>query len=195
MAGPTGLQATERELKIAVADLEPVRERLQALGAQAQSALGDERNWVFDRGADTPGELLGSGRLLRLRSDPSGHRLTYKGVARFGGSSGALKEREEREVRVDDLGQARALLLGLGYRVVRRYEKRREEWRLGGSTVALDETPIGAFVEVEGSDAEAVAASLGLKPRHADRRSYLALWDDRRRTDPSLGPDMLFPAR
>ena len=40
--------------------------------------------------------------------------------------------------------------VGLGLSRRFRYEKRREEWDFEGSVIALDETPIGNFVEVEG---------------------------------------------
>ena len=60
----------------------------------------------------------------------------------------------------------RDLLVRLGYRVVRRYEKVREEWQLGATMVALDHTPIGDFVEFEGDDAAAGGGALRLRSRH-----------------------------
>ena len=80
----------------------------------------------------------------------------------------------------------------LGYRVVRRYEKVREEWQLGAIVVALDHTPIGDFVELEGDDAPGAAARLGFDVRAAERRSYLRLYEDWRRDHPELPADMMF---
>ena len=106
---------------------------------------------MFDR----RDELFGSSRLLRLRTDGSGCRLTFKGPPRFEEN---LKVRDEIEVTVAHAEAMRDLLVRLGYRVVRRYEKVREEWQLGATTVALDHTPIGDFVEFEGDDAAQAAA-------------------------------------
>ena len=187
----------EREIKVPVGDLEPVRRRLVALGAVLELPMGFERNWVLDRRGPSSGpgvELLASGQLLRVREDARGARLTYKGPVRYEGAAGTVKVREEREVAVAPGDETIAILRALGYEVVRRYEKRREEWRHGGASVALDDTPLGAFVEVEGGKPEDVARELGLDPARAARGSYLALWEEHRRAHPEAGRDMVFPA-
>ncbi|HVS15415.1 MAG TPA: class IV adenylate cyclase [Thermoanaerobaculia bacterium] len=187
----------EREIKIPVADLGAVRRRLRRIGAELAQRESLERNRVFDRAAG--GEsLLAGGRLLRLREDGSGARLTYKGPARF---AQGVKIREERELAIDDAEIAVALLSGLGFEVARRYEKRRETWTLaaepGASLVTLDRTPIGDFVEVEvageAGSAVRLALRLGLDPATAEPRSYLALYDDWRGRHPGAPRDMVFP--
>ena len=192
----------EREIKIPVAELAAVRERLVAVGAMLEAPRALERNRVYER-ADGSDPLLSSGRLLRLREDGAGARLTYKGVARL---EAGLKIRGEREIEVDSAGAAAAFLEGLGFVVVRRYEKRRETWRLGGVLVALDETPIGCFVELEatgdrpdragsreaGAEIETAARRLGLDPARAEPRSYLALYEAWRTQHPEAPPDMAF---
>jgi predicted adenylyl cyclase CyaB len=177
----------ERELKFALADqsLDDVRQRLIAAGAQRKRAAARECNWVFDR----RDELFGSSRLLRLRTDGSGCRLTFKGPPRFEEN---LKVRDEIEVTVAHAEAMRDLLVRLGYRVVRRYEKVREEWQLGAITVALDHTPIGDFVEFEGDDAAQAATRMTFDPGTAERRSYLRLYEDWRRDHPELPADMMF---
>ena len=85
---------------------------------------------------------------------------------------------------VGELDRAQALFESLGYRVVRRYQKMREEWRLGGVEVALDHTPIGDFVEFEGDRAEVLAKRCGFDPAKAEQRSYLRLYEDYRREHP-----------
>jgi predicted adenylyl cyclase CyaB len=182
-AGPN----QERELKFALAgqSLDEVRQRLAAAGAQRKRAAARECNWVFDR----RDELFGSSRLLRLRTDGSGCRLTFKGPPRFEEN---LKVRDEIEVTVAHAEAMRDLLVRLGYRVVRRYEKVREEWQLGASTVALDHTPIGDFVEFEGDDAVQAATRMAFDPGTAERRSYLRLYEDWRRDRPELPADMMF---
>lgn len=177
----------ERELKFALAGetLDAVRRRLGEQGGHAVRPAARECNWVFDR----RDELFGSGRLLRLRSDGSGSRVTFKGPPRF---EAGVKVREEIEVAVGHAEQMRDLLARLGYRVVRRYEKVREEWRLSGTLVALDHTPIGDFVEFEGADAAGCATRCGFDVDAAERRSYLRLYEDWRREHPELPPDMVF---
>jgi adenylate cyclase class IV len=87
----------------------------------------------------------------------------------------------------------RRLIESLGYRVTRRYQRIREQWQLGGVAIALDHTPIGDFAEFEGDAAEALARRFGFNPEHAERRSYLKLYDDYLAEHPEAPPDMVFP--
>lgn len=188
----------EREIKIPVADLAAVRSRLIELGARLAAARALERNRVYER-RDGSDPLLASGRLLRLREDGAGARLTYKGAARF---ERGTKIREEREVAVDSATTAAQILEGVGFVAVRRYEKRRETWRIECALVTLDETPIGHFVEIEetgevveqapGDGIAAVARRLGLDPTAADPRSYLAIYQAWRAEHPGAPEDMVF---
>lgn len=181
-----GGEPFEQELKFPCADLDGLEGRLAELGAECHASRTFEDNLVFDR----DGELSGTGRLLRLRLDRHGLRLTFKGPARF---AGGLKTRLEREVLVSDAEGMVEILEALGYRVVRRYQKRRGEWTLDGVAVAVDETPLGGFVELEGGGAVAAARRCGFEPEDAERRSYLELWDDHRAEDPGASEDMVFP--
>ena len=58
------------------------------------------------------------------------------------------------------------ILVSLGLVPQFRYEKFREVWRVGQTVICLDETPIGRFVEIEGTAAaiHRIAAALGLSP-------------------------------
>jgi adenylate cyclase class 2 len=72
-----------------------------------------------------------------------------------------------------------AILAALGYEQAFRAEKYREEFAMpGGITAALDETPIGVFVELEGDEDAivAVAAALGRRPADFILASYPALY-------------------
>lgn len=185
---PSNLDDTgpfERELKFRAPDLEQLRERLRELSAERQAPATLEDNQVFDRA----GELEGRGHLLRLRNDGRGATLTFKGPARF---EGGLKIRSERETRLDNADETRAILEALGYAVVRRYQKMREEWRLGSVMISLDHTPIGDFVEFEGDKAEAVARRCGLAAAQAETRTYLRLYVDYLAEHPEAPPDMTF---
>ena len=178
----------ERELKFADAALDRLRDRLAELEAERVGQGTFEENWVFDRER----ELETSGRLLRLRKDGHGAWLTYKGPLRF---EGRVRLRVENEVLVDNVDAARMMLEGLGYSVVRRYQKMREMWRLGGVIIALDHTPIGDFAEFEGDAAERVAKRFGFDPERAERRSYLRLYADYLEEHPEAPADMVFPDR
>jgi len=175
----------EKELKFPGVELDGLRERLIELEAERVGPSSFEDNWILDRN----NELLSTGRILRLRTDAGRARLTLKGPMRLEGN---LKVREEHEVTIETADAARALLEGLGYSVVRRYQKMREEWRLGGVTIALDHTPIGDFAEFEGDRAEVVAKRCGLDADKAERRSYLRLYEDYLKEHPDAPPEMVF---
>lgn len=176
----------EREIKFSLDELEALRDRLLELEAERVNAGAFEDNWVLDRN----GEIKAGGGVLRLRKDGQGAVMTLKGPATW---DGGIKSRSESESRVGSLEGARQLFEGLGYRAVRRYQKVREEWRLGGVIIALDHTPMGDFVEFEGTGAETVARRCGFDLEQAERRSYLDIYDDLQRADPSLPTEMLFP--
>jgi adenylate cyclase class 2 len=63
-----------------------------------------------------------------------------------------MKLREELETVVGDGEVLLRVFEELGYRVWFRYQKYREEFAQGDVIVALDETPIGTFVEIEGGE-------------------------------------------
>lgn len=181
-----GGDGVERELKFACDDLEAVRERLADLGAERQAPATFEDNLVFDR----KDELKGAGCVLRLRSDRRGARLTVKGPARF---EEGLKLRDESEISVSDGEETQRLIEMLGYGVVQRYQKMREEWQLGGVLTALDHTPIGDYVEFEGSKAAQVAKRCGFEIEAAEPRSYIHIYADHLREHPEAPPQMVFP--
>jgi adenylate cyclase class 2 len=179
-----GTERTERELKFRCADLDEFRQRLQAT-AEKVSEVAFEDNILFDR----DGELAGRGALLRLRRDGHGAHLTFKGAASF---EGGVKVREERETRVEEPDELQAVLDRLGYEPVQRYQKYREEWRLGSVVICLDTTPVGDFVEFEGSAAVAVAEQFGMDVQRAETLSYLDIYREHRREHPSAPQDMIF---
>ena len=176
----------ERELKFRCDDLSNLRERLIEAEAERVSASTKELNWVLDRKR----ALAGRGELLRVRSQGADAQLTFKGPARF---EEGTKIRSELEVEVDDHQKAIAILQALGFEVSCRYEKFRETWRLGGVLVCLDHTPIGDFVEFEGSKADRVAKRFHFLPVEAERANYLALYETYRQDHPEAPEDMVFP--
>ena len=182
-------ESVEREIKVAVDDRTAIRSVLLEHGAQIVKDDVFERNWVLDR----DDELRSSKCLLRLRSvGGSGGTITYKGRASF---EGGVKVREELESQIGDAERTLEILGALGYSVVTRYEKYREEWRLEDSLVVLDETPIGHFVEVEGGDPETIAKRLGLDLARAEEDSYLELYESHKQRHPEAPPHMVFVDR
>lgn len=162
----------EVEVKVRVAALPPIRERLLALGAEAIQARARERNLVFD----APGRPLQErGILLRLRCAGGSSILTMKAPA--DGAPG-YKVREETEIVVSDFAAAEKILRGIGFQPVFTYEKFRETYRLGGVLVMLDETPIGDFLEIEGVPPaiDDAAARLGFCPADYITDSYRRLF-------------------
>ena len=181
--------AVETEIKIPVADLDALRSRLLAAGARRVAETHEEDNVLYD---DDRGSLAASGRTLRLRATGGRTLVTWKGPARV---EGRLRSREEVETGVEDGGALAKILEALELRPRFRYQKRREEFELHSCLVALDETPIGRFVEVEGRPdrIRAALAAMRLDAAEAVVESYPALYRRLRETNPGLPPDMLFP--
>ena len=175
----------ERELKFREVDHNQLREQLESFEAECTRSSALEDNWIFDN----QDHLLQDGKVLRLRVDRRGTRLTFKGPAKF---DGKVKVRAEHQTVIEDEKQIRLILESLGFSVVRRYQKYREEWRLGAVIITLDHTPIGDFAEFEGDGCERVAKRCGLDPEDAERRSYLRLYEDYRKENPEAPPFMVF---
>jgi adenylate cyclase class 2 len=179
----------EQEMKIPVVSLGDVRQRVVARGGILLDSFELEDNLVLD---DPGGTLVAAGRLLRLRRFGQRSTLTLKGDARF---SAGVKSRVEMETEVGNAEQALAILTTLGFAPVRRYQKRRETFSLDRVIVSLDETPMGAFVELEGQAEQlpAVALALDLDPHAAALGTYLDLWSAYRAAHPGTPQDMVFP--
>jgi len=89
-----------------------------------------------------------------------------------------MKVREELETVVGDGHLLLHIFEELGFRVWFRYQKYREEFSLDDCTVAIDETPVGVFVEIEGGEAgiDRVALRLGRGPDDYVLESYRGLF-------------------
>jgi len=180
----------EIEVKLPAADLEAVRARLHREGGELERERHDESNDLYD---DSQGGIAAAGCALRVRRVPGRTILTFKGPGRF---EQGVKTREERETDVADPTELGAILERLGFRRTFRYEKRREEWRFAECAVALDETPIGDFVEIEGdpSAIRRAVTALELDFASAIPYSYARLYAMKRRDDSSLPRDMVWGA-
>lgn len=130
--------------------------------------------------------LQAAGTALRVRSDGDHAFLTFKGPV----LPGPLKVRDELETAAASGATLLAILAAVGFAPAWRYEKYREEYAADGAVVAIDETPIGTFVEIEGDAAaiHALAARLGFTTDDFVTASYRALFV----ASGAVG-DMLFP--
>jgi adenylate cyclase, class 2 len=171
----------ETEIKLRVAHHDDARTMLLNHGFQISRDRVFERNFIFDTEDQS---LRASNRLLRLREAGDHVTLTYKGIA----ETGKHKTREEREVRVESFDEMQTILERLGYRVTFRYEKHRTEFNLAGSpgTATIDETPVGTFMELEGTPdwIDEIARLLGFKESDYITASYATLY-----TQPTARPD------
>jgi len=161
-----------------------------ATGARLLRARRLQRDVLFD---STDGHLRRQGCALRIRTDESSTVLTFKGPVQ----PGPFKAREEHETIVGDGDALVRILHGMGLEPWFRYEKYREEFGIPGLVIAIDETPIGTFVELEG-DAEGIAtlaSALGRTEADYVRGSYRSLFVETRAAAGLTGPDMLFPPR
>jgi len=159
----------ETEIKFAVDDIDDLRERVRRAGGE-QIAAFFEDNIVYD---DRTGSLSSEKRVLRLRKSD---RIVFTYNRPI--EKGRFKVTEELEVEVSDFGVMDEILRSLGYEKVFRYQKRRSICRLGDVKIFFDVTPIGDFVEVEGSTSsiENAAPLLGLDIEKGVSKSYRELY-------------------
>jgi adenylate cyclase, class 2 len=181
----------EIEAKLRVKDRGALEARLVELGAEA-GPTEHETNELFDDEAAT---LRSRGGALRVRETDGRGLLTLKGRASV---DRGVKSRVELESAVGAPDAVRAILSALGFTPRFFYEKRRTVWRFADPErplVAVDETPIGLFAEIEGSESavRALAAELGVAEEELLSESYVALYRAAREADPRLPADMRFP--
>jgi adenylate cyclase class 2 len=105
-----------------------------------------------------------------------------------------MKTREEIETVVGRADDAQRILASLGFAPRFRYQKFREEFALDGLVIAIDETPVGTFVELEGEEAAiaSIAQRLGRGPADYVVASYRSLFLEFRQARGGQGADMLF---
>jgi adenylate cyclase class 2 len=86
------------------------------------------------------------------------------------------------------------VLESLGMHVWVRYQKFREEFAAEDATIALDETPIGTFIEIEGGERAimAIVCALGRTPDDFILDSYRSLFLARRDQFGLDGAHMMF---
>ena len=180
----------EIEIKLRLPEkLAKMRQALHSQGFRITKHRVLESNVLFD---NSKRALRRNGKLVRMRKTGSTSMLTYKGPAQ----PGKYKKRQEIEIGLPSENGLGEILTHIGYHPVFRYEKFRTEYARSsnGGKVLLDETPIGNFLEIEGSPRwiDRTARLLGFAHSDYITRSYGYLYlayCRERRTRPK---DMLF---
>jgi len=164
--------STETEIKVQIEDVEAFCLRLNGLNAAALADRHFEDNYLLD----FPDRKLQTGQcLLRIRFAKGNGILTFKGAPR---PDGIFKTREELETGLQDGATMLQVLERIGMAVCFRYQKYRREFLLDEVHVAVDETPVGNYVEFEGTEARirALAAKMGIFESRFLRLSYYSLY-------------------
>lgn len=179
----------ETEIKLAVPDAKFARRLLRAAGFRVSRPRVFEANMVFD----TPRRSLRkAATLLRVRQAGGKATLTYKGRA----VAGRHKSREELELEIPDSVTIAAILARLGFEAAFRYDKYRTEFQRPrrAGVIMLDETPIGVFLELEGSAPwiDRTARRLGFQESHYITASYGRLYLEWCRRQGVIASNMVF---
>ncbi len=179
--------ALEREIKLRFAGAAEARAAVLKAGGTPLAPRRLQQDSLLDT---EHGLLRGRGCALRLRQEAGQATLTFKGPV----EPSTAKLREELETRFGDAAVLMQILGELGFGVWFRYEKYREEFAGRDIVIAVDETPVGTFVEIEGSEdgiritAEALGRNEADYVLHSYRRLFLD--DCARRDRPAT--DMVF---
>ena len=161
----------EREVKLRFESAQAARDAVLATGASPLLGRRLQEDCLLDTSDDT---LYQRRCVLRVRMESGKSKLTFKGPVQ----PSDMYVREELETLVGDGTLVLRMLEELGFRVWFRYQKYREEFALDDVIVAVDETPLGTFVEIEGGHRGItdMAAALGRGPRDYVLDSYRGLF-------------------
>jgi adenylate cyclase class 2 len=177
----------EREIKLRFESAEEARAAILAAGATPLHGRRLQEDSLLDSEEET---LRRRRCVLRVRVENGKSRITFKGPVQ----PSVVKLREELETVVGDGEVLLHILEELGLHVWFRYEKYREEFSHEDVIVAVDETPVGVFVEIEGSEngIMAMADALGRTPDDYVLDSYRGLFLKHREQFGLTGTDRVF---
>lgn len=187
--------SVETEVKIRLAEYDEFRRRLERLHPSLLEARHLEDNFLLD----FPDARIRTRRcVVRVRLTGKRDLFTYKGPPQ---PSELFKSREEIETTVEDGGVILKVFERIGMEVWFRYQKYREEYALADPGaerdlhLAVDETPIGDFIELEGTEEgiRKTAHALGMTEDQFLRESYYALYVDSCRKRGEEPGHMVFP--
>lgn len=165
----------EIEIKLPVDDIPKLISKIYSLGFDRIQKKLYEYNIVFD----TPeGHLKKKNQLLRLRKIGDISFITFKQPVPLNQDINQYKIREETEVSVSEFTKTQSILLNLGYRIFFIYEKYREIFCHDNILIMIDQTPIGDYIEIEGSpdDIDMISKELDFKKSQYIIESYYSLF-------------------
>lgn len=180
-------ETVEREIKLIYETAEAARAAIEAAGATPLRGRRLQEDALLDADDES---LRRRGCALRIRSENGKSRITFKGPIQ----ESVMKLRDEFETVVGDGALLLHIFEELGFHVWFRYEKYREEFAHEDVIVAIDETPVGVYVEIEGSEhgITAMADLLGRGPDDYVLDSYRGLFLKHREARGLTGTDMVF---
>lgn len=161
----------EIEVKIKIADVASVKEKLLNIGAKLEKERFLEENILYDFPSQN---LYRKNHALRLRKIGKKAFLTFKGAPR---KSRKFKVREEYETEVKNLKQLKKILKSLGLVPSFHYQKYRTVLRRGTLKINLDETSAANYIELEGERNKIVSAArtLGFSKDEFIKLDYIQL--------------------
>ena len=161
----------EVEIKAKIENRDELERKLKGMGAEFIKEVVEEDEY-FNHPCRN---FASTDEALRIRND---YTLTYKGPK----VDKDTKSREEINLKIENLKDARNLLISLGFKPVAKVVKRRRYYKMGEINISVDSLPeLGDFVEVEcigeyepcKEKVMKFAKELGLK--NFIRKSYLKL--------------------
>ncbi len=179
--------ALEREIKLRFDDAGEARQAILAAGATPLRGRRLQEDVLLDTDDET---LRRKQCALRIRTENGKSLMTFKGPVQRAG----MKVREEHETVVGDGEVLLRVFEELGLHVWFRYQKYREEFAAEDCVIAVDETPVGTFVEIEGGE-EAILAMTSVLGRTSNDfvlDSYRGLFIKYREQYGITGSDMVF---
>ena len=134
----------EQEVKLKFDSHEAARQAVVTAGGRLVRSERPQEDRFLDT---TDDRLSDSGCALRIRLEPGVTTITFKGPI----EAGPVKSREEIETTVAEAEAAETILSKLGFAEWWRHTKHREDYLVGDTRVFIDRTPVGVFVEIEGT--------------------------------------------
>ena len=161
----------EREIKLRFDSADLARAAVLAAGATPLHCRRLQEDALLDTDDES---LRRHGSVLRVRVESGKSAITFKGPTQ----PSLVHLREELETLVGDGATLVDIFARLGFHVWFRYQKYREEFALDDVIVAVDETPVGVFVEIEGGNdgIHDMAQALGRGPADYMVDSYRRIY-------------------
>lgn len=134
---------TETEVKFIQIDVEHMRQKLHALGAECKQPMRLMTRVIIDYPDD---RMQLKDAFVRIRDEGDKTTVTYKQFI-----SHSVDGAKEIEFAVDDFESAVKLFEQIGLSVRSFQESKRETWKLGDVEIVIDEWPwLRPYIEIEG---------------------------------------------